>query len=195
MAVLNLSVLPLASKGVEGLQKEGQCAILKNEIRAALRAATLAKIFGTHHRRKKEGKHVRAAKCHFEPGTVRLPAARILKPHPRKGTETTLGSPDAFHGTILKPHPRKGTETRHFFRKDCVMSNTVTIRLSDEERKMLDVVAQAHDCKVPSLMKRFALEKVEDEYDISIFEKYEKQDAEGRMKTRPIDAFFAECGL
>ena len=75
------------------------------------------------------------------------------------------------------------------------MSNTVTIRLSDEERKMLDVVAQAHDCKVSSLMKRFALEKVEDEYDISIFEKYEKQDAEGRMKTRSIDAFFAECGL
>ena len=96
---------------------------------------------------------------------------------------------------ILKPHPRKGTETHHYSRKDCVMSNTVTIRLSDEERKMLDVVAQAHDCKVSSLMKRFALEKVEDEYDISIFEKYEKQDAEGRMKTRPIDAFFAECGL
>ena len=88
MAVLNLSVLPLASKGVEGLQKEGQCAILKNEIRAALRAATLAKVFRTHHRRKKEGKHIRAAKCHFEPGTARLPAARILKPHPRKGTET-----------------------------------------------------------------------------------------------------------
>ena len=172
MAVLNLSVLPLASKGVEGLQKEGQCAILKNEIRTALRAATLAKDFRTHRRRKKEGKHIRAAKCHFEEGTARLPAARILK-----------------------PHPRKGTETHHYSRKDCVMSNTVTIRLSDEERKMLDVVAQAHDCKVPSLMKRFALEKVEDEYDISIFEKYEKQDAEGRMKTRPIDAFFAECGL
>ena len=75
------------------------------------------------------------------------------------------------------------------------LSGFRAIRLSDEERKMLDVVAQAHDCKVPSLMKRFALEKVEDEYDISIFEKYEKQDAEGRMKTRPIDAFFAECGL
>ena len=88
MAVLNLSVLPLASKGVEGLQKEGQCAILKSEIRAALRAATLAKVFRTYCRRKKEGKHIRAAKCHFEVGTARLPAARILKPHPRKGTET-----------------------------------------------------------------------------------------------------------
>ena len=124
------------------------------------------------------------------------PFLGILKPHPRKGTETIskLHS-NPSNPIILKPHPRKGTETHHYSRKDCVMSNTVTIRLSDEERKMLDVVAQAHDCKVPSLMKRFALEKVEDEYDISIFEKYEKQDAEGRMKTRPIDAFFAECGL
>ena len=112
MAVLNLSVLPLAFKGVEGLQKEGQCAILKNEIRAALRAATLAKVFRTHHRRKKEGKHIRAAKCHFEPGTARLPAARILKPHPRKGTETNPAVAIAhFAGRILKPHPRKGTET------------------------------------------------------------------------------------
>ncbi|WP_407695416.1 hypothetical protein [Selenomonas massiliensis] len=112
MAVLNLSVLPLASKGVEGLQKEGQCAILKNEIRAALRAATLAKVFRTHHRRKKEGKHIRAAKCHFEAGTARLPAARILKPHPRKGTETAIGRSVWQNPLlILKPHPRKGTET------------------------------------------------------------------------------------
>ena len=101
MAVLNLSVLPLASKGVEGLQKEGQCAILKSEIRAALRAATSAKVFGTHHRRKKEGKHIRAAKCHFEAGTARLPAARILKPHPRKGTETADTSDQLDHHNEL----------------------------------------------------------------------------------------------
>ena len=102
----------LAPKGVEGLQKEGQCAILKNEIRAALRAATLEKVFRTHHRRKKEGKHIRAAKCHFEPGTARLPAASILKPHPRKGTETSLKLRMlTTQQQILKPHPRKGTET------------------------------------------------------------------------------------
>ena len=113
MAVLNLSVLPLASKGVEGLQRGGQCAILKSEIRAALRAATLTKIFRTHRRRKKEGKHIRAAKCHFEAGTARLPAARILKPHPRKGTETIRElSSSCVTKIILKPHPRKGTETR-----------------------------------------------------------------------------------
>ena len=101
-----------SAKGVEGLQRGGQCAILRSEIRAALRAATLAKAFRTHRRRKKEGKHIRAAKCHFEPGTARLPAARILKPHPRKGTETqSYRLACTTCKTILKPHPRKGTET------------------------------------------------------------------------------------
>ena len=101
-----------SAKGVEGLQRGGQCAILRSEIRAALRAATLAKAFRTHRRRKKEGKQIRAAKCHFEPGTARLPAARILKPHPRKGTETArMSSFPRLQHQILKPHPRKGTET------------------------------------------------------------------------------------
>ena len=95
----------LASKGVEGLQKEGQCAILKSEIRAAHRAATLAKDFRTQCRMKKEGKHIRAAKCHFEAGTARLSAARILKPHPRKGTE---------HESV--PIKKQGSSTKMLFR-------------------------------------------------------------------------------
>ena len=37
---------------------------------------------------KKEGRHIRAAKRQIEPCSARLPEARILKPHPRKGTET-----------------------------------------------------------------------------------------------------------
>ena len=127
----------LASKGVERLQKEGQCAILKNKIRAALRVATLAKVFRTYHRCKKEGKHIRAAKCHFEVGTARLPAARILKPHPRKGTEAhspslpPCGGPrsggrgamnDLYISNVRKPHspqmPSSPHDVRHFPRRD-----------------------------------------------------------------------------
>jgi len=36
---------------------------------------------------KKEGRHIRVAKRQIEPRSARLPKARILKPHPRKGTE------------------------------------------------------------------------------------------------------------
>ena len=100
-----------SAKGVEGLQRGGQCAILKSEIRAALRAATLAKAFRTHRRRKKVGKHIRAAKCHFDTDSTRLPVARISKPYPHKGTETAPCGASAQETLISKPHPRKGTET------------------------------------------------------------------------------------
>ena len=125
-----------SAKGVEGLQRGGQCAILRSEIRAALRAATLAKAFRTYRRHKKAGKHIRAAKCHFDTDGTRLPAARISKPHPRKGTETSSSPPYSAYThprnfkttspqgdgnfarrsplnrpeSISKPHPRKGTE-------------------------------------------------------------------------------------
>lgn len=78
------------------MQRGGQCAILKNEIRAAPRAVTLAKVFRTQCRMKKEVKTIRAAKCYFGAGTARLSEARISKTHPRKGTETIMSIPFAF---------------------------------------------------------------------------------------------------
>ena len=95
------------------MQRGGQCAILKNEIRAAPGAVTLAKVFRTQCRMKKEGKTIRAAKCYFGAGTARLSEARISKTHPRKGTETKGASrePRLRPRAISKTHPRKGTET------------------------------------------------------------------------------------
>ena len=58
------------------------------EIRAALRAMRDTAVYRTYCRTKKEGRHIRAAKRQIEPRSARLPKARILKPHPRKGTET-----------------------------------------------------------------------------------------------------------
>ena len=50
---------------------------------------------------------------------IKIPSvnSRILKPHPRKGTETAVPTIYARAiGVILKPHPRKGTETTHIAR-------------------------------------------------------------------------------
>ena len=93
------------------MQRGGQCAILKNEIRAAPRAVTLAKVFRTQCRMKKEVKTIRAAKCYFGAGTARLSEARISKTHPRKGTETLFLLSKDKNPSISKTHPRKGTET------------------------------------------------------------------------------------
>ena len=84
----------------------------KSEIRAALRAMCDTTVFRTHCRSETDENPIRAAKCCFEPRGTRLPDARISKPHPRKGTETTRNHKDSTsNNPISKPHPRKGTET------------------------------------------------------------------------------------
>ena len=114
----------------------------KSEIRAALRAMCEAATFRTHCRSETDENPIRAAKCCFEPRRTRLPDARISKPHPRKGTETSPnlivhetikryfkttspqgdGNASFFRvdemtlSMISKPHPRKGTETHPFLK-------------------------------------------------------------------------------
>ena len=61
----------------------------ESEIPTALRAVGHTAVFRTRCRREREGERIRAAKRHIEPDTARHPAARISKPYPRKGTETT----------------------------------------------------------------------------------------------------------
>ena len=84
----------------------------ESEIPAALRAVGHTAAFRTQCRREREGKYIRAAKRHIELGTARHPAARISKPYPRKGTETSSESPTSLYSLVIsKPYPRKGTET------------------------------------------------------------------------------------
>ena len=107
----------------------------ESEIPAALRATRHTAAFRTQRRREREGKYIRAAKRHIELGTARHPTARISKPYPRKGTETTpwddtdlcyafqnhipaRGRKLSFFSSFInlhkisKPYPRKGTETK-----------------------------------------------------------------------------------
>ena len=73
-----------------GIAHSGPLCYTESEIPAALRAVRHTAAFRTQRRRKKEGKYIRAAKRHIELGTARHPTARISKPYPRKGTETTF---------------------------------------------------------------------------------------------------------
>ena len=73
-----------------GIAHSGPLCYTESEIPAALRAVRHTAAFRTQRRRKKEGKYIRAAKRHIELGTARHPTARISKPYPRKGTETTV---------------------------------------------------------------------------------------------------------
>ena len=75
------------------------------------------------------------------------------------------------------------------------MAGTITIRVDDIEEKVLNQAAAVHGIGKSSLVKKLAFERLEDEYDLSIFEEYEKKKANGTLKTRPIDELWAELGL
>ena len=65
--------------------------------------------FRTDCRSKAEEKPIRAAKCCFEPRGTRLPDARISKPHPRKGTETSPAMYGSYGDIPFQNHiPARG---------------------------------------------------------------------------------------
>ena len=75
------------------------------------------------------------------------------------------------------------------------MAGTITIRLNDIEEEILDKVSLVHGLGKSSLLKQLAFERLEDEYDLKIFEKYEAKKAKGTLKLRPIEELWAELGL
>ena len=75
------------------------------------------------------------------------------------------------------------------------MASVISVRVSDEEREILQEVSAAYNCSASSLIKKLAFEKLEDEYDIQIIQKYEEQKANGTLKTRPIEELWKECDL
>ena len=79
----------------------------ESEIPAALRAVGHTAAFRTQCRRERGGKYIRAAKRHIELGTARHPTARISKPYPRKGTETSCapvkGLPSGSYFKTISP--------------------------------------------------------------------------------------------
>ncbi len=75
------------------------------------------------------------------------------------------------------------------------MAGTITIRVNDMEEKILDQVADVYGLGKSSLIKQLAFEKLEDEYDLKLIEEYEKKEAAGKLKTKPVDELWKDLEL
>lgn len=71
----------------------------------------------------------------------------------------------------------------------------ISIRVNDEEKKMLDSASKVYGCKVSSMIKRIVFEKLENDYDLKIFEEYEKDKANGTLKTYTHEETWKMLGL
>lgn len=75
------------------------------------------------------------------------------------------------------------------------MMGVISIRISDEERKILELAAKAYGGGISSMIRQIVFEKIEDDYDLSTVKAYEERKAEGRTEVRPISELWDELDL
>jgi len=75
------------------------------------------------------------------------------------------------------------------------MSSVISVRINEKEAEILNQAAAIYGCAVSSLLKRLALEKLEDEYDMQVIKKYEEEKRKGKVKIYPIEELFEELDV
>ncbi len=75
------------------------------------------------------------------------------------------------------------------------MNSTITIRLNEEERKIFDEYSKVYKGGMSTMIKQLALEKLQDEYDLTAVAKFEKGMKDGTITIRPYEELLKEVGI
>ena len=70
-----------------------------------------------------------------------------------------------------------------------------SIRLTEQEKQLADSYAKMHSVSLGEAFKRALFEKIEDEYDISVYDEAYKEYEESGRKSRPIEELWKELDL
>lgn len=70
-----------------------------------------------------------------------------------------------------------------------------SIRLTEEERALAESYAKIHSYSLAEAFKRALFEKIEDEYDIGVFNTAYNEYEEGGKQSRPIEELWKELEL
>ena len=81
-----------------------------------------------------------------------------------------------------------------YYKRRYIMS-TISMRVSDSEREILDKASKAYGCNVSMMIKKIVFEKLEDEYDLKVFDEYENDKANGKVKTYSHDEAWKLLGF
>lgn len=65
--------------------------------------------------------------------------------------------------------------------------STISLRVPEEELKIFKSYAQFNNWSLSEAIRETMFEKIEDEFDLKVFEEYENEKANGTLITRPID--------
>ena len=70
-----------------------------------------------------------------------------------------------------------------------------SIRLTENEKRLADSYAKMHSMSVGEAFKRALFEKIEDEYDIVVYEEAYKEYVDSGMESSPIEELWKELDL
>ena len=70
-----------------------------------------------------------------------------------------------------------------------------SIRLTEEERKLADSYAKLHSMTVGEAFKRALFDRIDEEYDRSVYEEAYNEYVKNGKKSRPIADLWQETGL
>lgn len=70
-----------------------------------------------------------------------------------------------------------------------------SIRLTEEERKLADSYAKLHSMTVGEAFKRALFDRIEEEYDRSVYEEAYNDYIKSGTKSRPISELWKETGI
>ncbi|HIT33486.1 MAG TPA: antitoxin [Candidatus Faecousia intestinigallinarum] len=70
-----------------------------------------------------------------------------------------------------------------------------SIRLTEDERRLVDSYAKLHSISVGDAFKRALFEKIQDEYDITVANEAYDAYVQSGKKSRPISEFWKELDI
>ena len=73
--------------------------------------------------------------------------------------------------------------------------STISLRVPEEELNIFKAYAKHNNSTLSEIIRITMLERIEDEYDLKVFEEYEAEKQAGRLKTRPIGELWKELDL
>lgn len=75
------------------------------------------------------------------------------------------------------------------------MSKTISIRLNEEERAILDEIAEIYDCGISSMIKKIVFEKLEDDFDMQLISEYADKKSKGELELYDHDQVWSKLDL
>ena len=82
-------------------------------------------------------------------------------------------------------HQKKGSD----------LMSTISLRVPEEELRIFKSYAQLNNWSLSDAIRKTMIEKIEDEFDLKVFEEYENKKANGTLVTRPIDELWKDLGI